>query len=93
MCKRSFGLGESAIKQLAAIGRAGVPCTVQFAERGINKPKKGLFRRLHRKREQREVRKERKYLCRSVKGFIANLEHVQRSLETKRNLKKKGCKA
>ncbi len=40
MCKRRVGLGESAIKQLAALGRAGVPCTVQIAERGKNSQKK-----------------------------------------------------
>jgi predicted RNA-binding protein with PUA domain len=40
MCKWRVRLGESAIKQLAALGRAGVPCTVQIAERRKNSQKK-----------------------------------------------------
>ena len=40
MCKWRVRLGESAIKQLAALGRAGVPCIVQIAERRKNSQKK-----------------------------------------------------
>ena len=40
MFKWRVRLGESAIKQLAALGRAGVPCIVQIAERRKNSQKK-----------------------------------------------------